>query len=162
MFIDKIIGFQEGYIKSSQMFFSEQLNLAILLLLYLIVISVTDIKSMKIYTEVSMAFVVIRLFLAIWYPISWSNIGGAVFLTAFVFIIAFITYTNMGGDIKAMLPIGLFLGFSNSVVFLAGSICILLLVGIVVYLATKDKKKEIPFAPILLASYLIMALINFI
>ncbi|MFY0516626.1 prepilin peptidase [Lysinibacillus sp. UGB7] len=162
MFIDKIIGFQEAYIESSKMFFSEQLILVGLLLLYLIISSITDIKSMMIYTEVSMAFVVIRLFLAIWYPISWSNVGGAAFLIAFVFIIAFITYTNMGGDIKAMLPIGLFLGFSNSVVFIAGSICILLLVGIVVYFATKDRKKEIPFAPILLASYSIMALINFI
>lgn len=162
MFIDKIVKFQELYIESSQMFFSKQPILAGLLLSYLIIISVTDIKSMKIYTEVSVAFVGIRLFLTIWYPLSWSNVGGAAFLVAFVFIIAFITYTNMGGDIKAMLPIGLFLGFTNSVIFIVGSISILMLVGIVVYFSTKDKKKEIPFAPIFLASYLIMALINFI
>lgn len=124
------------------------------LLVFLLIASYTDIKSLKIPNWLTGSFLFTRLLLIPFVGISWSDIGAAIFLYAFIFIIGFITYTSMGGDLKAVFVIGLYLGFSLSVVFIVLSIVYLALVGIFYTIRKAKKDTDIPFAPIFLVAYL--------
>lgn len=124
------------------------------LIVFLLIAAFTDVKHLKIPNWLNATFLLIRLLLIPFVGIAWSDIGGAAFLFFMVFIIAFITYMQMGGDIKAMVVLGIYLGFSLSVVFLFISIFYLAVAGIVVYIKTKDKRADIPFAPCFLLSLL--------
>lgn len=132
------------------------------LLLFLLIASFTDVKSLKIPNWLTGSFFIVRLLLIPIVGIGWNHIFGAILLFFFVFVIAFILNVQMGGDIKAMLVIGLYLGYDISYPFILFTVLLLAVVGIVVYIITRNRKTDIPFAPILLVAVLGVMALSFV
>lgn len=132
--------------------------ITILVLLFLAIASYFDIKNRKIPNELNLIFFIIRFIII---PIVGFNIGNVVGLLIGFFIIfipAMIMNKPMGGDIKTMAVLGLYLQ-GYGIVFLLGILVIVSLVYTISKELILKKKIDIPFAPFFLISYILMELI---
>lgn len=115
-----------------------------LILIYLILASISDIKEKKIYDRLNLAFLILRLFAAYVYPISTRSLIGMIFGFLIILIPAMIMLVPMGGDIKFAAVLGLWIGDSG----IYGSLAIGVILFVIYSLIAKKKKKDmIPMGP---------------
>lgn len=127
--------------------------------MFLVVASYFDKKEMKIPNKLNLSFGIIRILLIPLVGIGFGNIYGMMFGFLIILIPAMIKNKPMGGDIKMMTVLGLYLGMQNTMVLLFGTIIYSLLFSIPVFLG-KRKDEYVPLAPFVLASYLTIMLLT--
>jgi len=134
--------------------------------IFLGIASYTDIKSLKIPNKLNLTFGIIAVLVFVIYEYSWMDISlhliGATFGFFALLIPAMIRMHKMGGDIKAITVVGLFIGIEIMPFFLAIS-CITALIYIVFrYFILKKIGGNMPFAPFFLLTHFILFLVNLI
>lgn len=132
---------------------------------FLGIASYTDMTYLKIRDTLNITFGIIAVVLIPFFGFSfgemYGKIGGLVIGFLALFIPAMIRNHQMGGDIKAMAVLGLFLGIYITPVFLAIA-SVLGAIYLYAHLALRKPMKTIPFAPFFLASHLILFLLSFV
>ena len=146
-------------------FFSNPYLIGVLFLFF-IGATYTDIKSLKIYNKFNLAFLTTRI-VFIFVPVyglslSVSHIFGALIGFTVLIIPAVALMHKMGGDIKFITVLGLYLGTPLTILLLFISCVTMLLFSLIRKLATKDevKKALVPFAPFFTISFSIMFIIS--
>ncbi|WP_368263381.1 prepilin peptidase, partial [Clostridium disporicum] len=99
-------------------FFSNQF-IIVLLLLFFAFATYTDLKYLKIYNKFNLALLILRFALIYYLPLSWSHLFGAVVGFLVLTIPAVHLMHKMGGDIKFITILGLFLGLPLTIALLA-------------------------------------------
>jgi Flp pilus assembly protein protease CpaA len=135
-----------------------------ILTLFLGIATYTDMKYLKIPNKLNLTFAVIGLALIPMFDFSWgelfSKFGGSLFGFVALLIPAMIRNHKMGGDIKAMAVLGLYLGIFIVPLFMA-----LASVSGVVYLYTRFQTGKLlgnfPFAPFFLVAHIILFIFSF-
>lgn len=133
----------------------------LLFTLFLLIASYTDMKTLKIPNWLNASMVLVRFALIPVIGFSIGDVVGAI-LGFFVLLIpAIIKMHKMGGDIKAMAVVGLFLGAYLVPVFL------FLIIGyfalyVLIMTLLKKKLKNVPFAPFFLLAHLTLVSIYFL
>lgn len=137
----------------------------IVILLFLLFASYTDIKSFLIYNKMNLLFLICRI-IFIFIPVyslgfNLEYLIGGVLGALFLMIPAMYLMKNMGGDIKLMAVLGLYLGAYNITILLYLSCITMLLFNFGRKLITKQSvlKLDTPYAPFFTVSFLIMGLI---
>lgn len=137
--------------------------LVAIMTIFLGVATYTDIKYLKIRNSLNLTFAIIAIVLIPFFGFSWgevfSKLGGSAFGFFALLIPAMIRNHKMGGDIKAMAVLGLYLGVYIVPVFMA----LASLTGVVYLYIRFISNKSIgnfPFAPFFLASHLILFIIS--
>lgn len=136
-----------------------------ILTIFLGVATYTDIKYLKIRNSLNLTFAIIGIGLIPFFDFSWgevfSKLGGSVFGFVALMIPAMIRNHRMGGDIKAMTVLGLYLGIYITPVFIA-----LASLSGMAYLYMRFASNKVvgnfPFAPFFLASHVILFLTSMI
>lgn len=138
----------------------------IIILGFLLFSSYTDIKYLKIYNKSNLAFLILRFVLIFipTYSLSFNinTIVGGILGVGFLLIPAMKFMYNMGGDIKLLGVLGLYLGGYNITILLALSCFLMLVFSLIRKIITKKALKNLdtPFAPFFTASYIVMFLAN--
>lgn len=141
-----------------QIFFSHQW-IPWILFIFFIISSYTDIKHLKIYNIFNFIFLVVRIVFLFMpynpYPLTISHLLGAIVGFLVLTIPAMALMHKMGGDIKFITVLGLYLGGPFIVLLLFLSCILMLLFSFVRKLITKKdiKKILVPFAPFFMISY---------
>ncbi len=160
MYLDSFLLFQKGFIEGLNTLTSSY-YVVLIVLYFLIHAAVTDIKYLKIPNKLNAAFLLARLALIPWLGFSLDNVYGAIFCFLAVLIPAMIMMHKMGGDIKMLTVLGLYLGIG-----LAPSFLLLCCIYNVIYWAVnkiiRNKKGNMPFAPFFLLSYITLIIIGFV
>lgn len=131
----------------------------IVLTLFLGIATYTDIKTMKIPNKLNGIFFVVRLLLIPVIGFAVSDVLGALFTFIVLIIPAIIKMHKMGGDIKCLTVVGLYVGIYLAPLFLVMTIIYFwLYAGIC--LLFKKKLKNIPFAPFFFASHITLLIIH--
>lgn len=139
--------------------------LLITMFVFLIIATYTDIKSLKIYNKFNIAFLITRLifiFIPVYtYKLELTHIVGSVVSFILILIPAIALMHKMGGDIKFMTIMGLYLGGYLSVIFLLLSCFYNLMYSLISVFVLKKHSKDvlIPFAPFFLTSFATLLLI---
>lgn len=136
-----------------------------ILTIFLGIATFTDIKYLKIRDSLNLTFAIIGIALIPFFGFSWgelfSKLGGSAFGFFALLIPAMIQNHKMGGDIKAMTVLGLYLGIYIVPVFLAVASA-----SGVVYLYIRFISKKtlgnFPFAPTFLIAHIILLTISFV
>lgn len=123
----------------------------IALMVMLGIATYTDIKERKIKNWLNLLIVIVRAAFIPVIGISYHNLLGAAFLFGLFLAIAVIRNESMAGDIKCVGAMGFYLGLTNAVIVLLGSMIIALIFSIFRKLLKKDK--YFPLAPFFLFSY---------
>lgn len=132
----------------------------IISLIFLFIASISDFKYLKIPNKLTYSFLFLPIiFHLLGDPIKKSNIIGLVVGFFIVFIPAFITGTPMGGDIKSVSGLGFLLGPQAVIQVFFIAIMVGLPISIIHRLMLK-KKEPLPFAVLLLVSFMLITLIN--
>ena len=146
-------------------FFSHSYLIGVLFLFF-IGATYTDIKSLKIYNKFNLAFLITRI-VFIFIPVyglslSFSHIFGALIGFTVLIIPAVALMHKMGGDIKFITILGLYLGTPLMILLLLISCITMLIFSFIKKLITKDevKKTLVPFAPFFTISFSIMFIIS--
>lgn len=121
--------------------------------IFLMLATITDIKSFKIPNKLNLAFLISRFALIPLIGFSLYDIVGAIMAFVVLIIPAMIKMHKMGGDIKCMTVVGLFLGAYVTPVFIALSCIYGLIYGVGKFLILK-KCEKMPFAPFFLISHI--------
>lgn len=133
----------------------------ITLLLFLSIATYTDIKDMKIPNKLNGAFAVIRLLLIPLIGFGIADILGAIFAFITLMIPAMIKMHKMGGDIKCLTVVGLYVGIYLIPFFLVFT-CIYFMIYVGISAILKKKVKNVPFAPFFLLTHLTLLGFHFI
>lgn len=134
----------------------------VLVLVFLIISSVSDMKYKKIPLWLIVVFVVLGVMLAIFSPLhSFGNLMAGVLVGVSLIVVSFITAGQIGmGDGLLFMVLGIFCGSSN----IALLICAMLLCAAVagVLFVTKQVKRNdrLPFVPFVLCAYIGQLLVN--
>ena len=125
----------------------------------------TDIKNMKIYNKVNIIFFILRIGL-IFIPVytlelTLYQIVGAIIGAIILIIPAVHFMQKMGGDIKLIFVLGLYLGIDLILILLGISFIVMILFSLIKKVITKKPvmKTFVPFAPFFTTSFAIMFLI---
>lgn len=144
---------------------------AIFLLIMFLIASYTDLKTMKIYNKFNIVFLctyVVYFFIPapIGLGMNFSALGlsivGGIIGMLFLLIPAVALMHQMGGDIKFIGVVGLFIGAYNIFVLMIIA-CITNLIYFIVniYLLKRSKKESNkPFAPFLCLGYIILFIVT--
>ena len=129
-------------------------------LVYLIIATYTDIKTMKIPNKLNLTFLIIRfLLIFVGFEFTYIHLIGGICGILFLLIPAVIKMHKMGGDIKLMGVLGLYLGMYNAIPFLIATTFFSAIVSIPKSIITK-KKENFPFAPFFLTSHVLFIIIS--
>lgn len=148
MFLDNLVGMSIIY--------------GLIIFVYLLLAAIFDYKNLRIPNKLQITFLIVRgLMMFFGYEINKENIIGAIVGFLIVFIPAFIMNSPMGGDIKLVSILGLYLGIEKLLILIG----ITLVIGIPIMIYSrinKDKNEEkmYPFAVILFVGYLVFCLIR--
>lgn len=131
----------------------------VILSIFLLIATYTDIKEMKIPNKLNLAFFAVRLLIIPLMGFRLSDIGGAI--TAFIVLMipAMIKMHKMGGDIKFLTVLGLYIGFSLVPVFIITT-CVVALLWCLLINIKGRKLGNMPFAPFFLATHIILTFIT--
>lgn len=128
---------------------------------FLLIATYTDMKTLRIPNWLNGSMAVLRFALIPIIGFGIADIIGAIIAFISLLIPAVIKMHKMGGDIKAMTVIGLYLGaYLVSVFFFIIIMYFFLYVGIMLVL--KKKLKNVPFAPFFLLAHMTLGVIYFI
>jgi leader peptidase (prepilin peptidase)/N-methyltransferase len=115
-----------------------------IVLLYIIVASITDIKEKKIFDKLNYSFLLLRIIAIPIYPIQRTHIVGFIAAFFIVLIPAMIKGRQMGGDIKFAAVLGAWIGDDS----IFASILIACVFFVLFAFVGKKKKDDmIPFGP---------------
>lgn len=131
----------------------------VVVFLLLGVASYFDSKELRIPDKLNLGFLILRLALIPFISFSWGNIYGLIVGMLIILIPAMIKNKPMGGDIKMMAVLGFYLGVQNILILLIGTV----IIAIIYYIPTilgKREKKDIPLAPFVLSSFILMNIIS--
>lgn len=135
-----------------------------ILTLFLGIATYTDIKSLKIPNKLNLIFGIIAIGIMPFMDNSTSEIiskiTGSLFGFIVLFIPAMIKMHKMGGDIKAMVVLGLYLGFFQVPIFLAFA-CLYGILFVYYKFATGKTVGIMPFAPFFLLAHLTLFIGHF-
>lgn len=131
------------------------------ILSFLIIASYFDKKQMKIPNALNLAFLIVRLALIPLIGFERGNIYGLLAGLFLILIPAMIKCKPMGGDIKMMAVLGFYLGVQNILILLVGTVIFALVYYIPTILGKKEKK-DVPLAPFVLSSFILMNITGFI
>ena len=126
-----------------------------LVLIFLIIATITDIRSYKIPNWLNGTFFALRLAIIPIVGIGFDHVIGAVVAFIALFIPAFVKMQKMGGDIKCATVLGLYLGISLIPAHLLLASALLALYTLIQYVVFK-KGGMLPFAPFFLSAHLIL------
>lgn len=121
-----------------------------IIILFLLFSSYTDIKELKIYDKSTIAFLIIRVILIFIpqynLPFMLTHLLGGLFGFLIFLIPAMICLLPMGGDIKLMGVLGMYLGLPTMVIFLF-ILCISSLIYMptnraIIYIKNKKRKEN--------------------
>lgn len=129
----------------------------ITVLIFLTIASYTDIKSMKIPNKVNILFLLSRFLIISFLPLTLSSLAGGLLAFVVPLIPAIVLMHKMGGDIKCLTVLGLFVGGYNTILMLALSS----MYGLI-YIILFNKKGNISFAPFFLISHITLMLLAFL
>ena len=128
--------------------------LAAVVFTYLVLITYTDIKEQRIPDHINLAMIVIRLVLFMLMPQYGIDIIWTVLIIVSTLIPAMVANKPMGGDLKALAVLSLYMGQD-----VIGFALVFMAVGLVLgsaYSAMKgDIKTVMPMAPFMLLSYIL-------
>lgn len=128
-----------------------------LFLAYVYYSGIVDKAKFIIPQKISLLFFLIRLSLFFIYPISLDNILGCILPFLLFWIIAALLNHNMGGDIKFMGVIGLWLGLELTIVVTLLAIILISLVTLYEQFVAKTKY-QIPYGYFVLISSVLVLL----
>jgi Flp pilus assembly protein protease CpaA len=137
----------------------ELLNEPILLILlnvFFIIATYTDIKWMKIYNKFNIVMLIVRIVTFFIFGFSFQYLLGGFLMFATVLVGAMMTNARIGGDIKFSGNIGLWLGFMPSIAVLG----IALITNLIFRKITKNVK-AIALAPFLYLGFIILCVITY-
>lgn len=138
--------------------FIENPFLVISTLIFLVTISIIDFKTLKIPNKIVLPYFLLRFILIPLAPIK-SDLIWLLFTGLVVIIPALIHNRPMGGDVKALISLSVYLG-ENIIPFLALFYMVGLVIGLIACGITKDSKKKMPLAPFMLIAYFIFLAIQ--
>lgn len=170
IFKDRLVEY--GQLISEQLlWFIGQPILFVLLFIYLIGATYTDIKSLKVYDKYNLTFfIVFTLYIVLAQfesiPIDslslWSH-GLGLFVSFVTLLIpAMILMHKMGGDIKLVSVIGYVIGLPLFFPFFAITCLTALIYGLTRKFIFKKEVMKFPFAPFFLSSFIILTIITLI
>lgn len=132
----------------------------VILTVYLSIATYTDMKTMIIPDKLNGFFFVVRLAIIPFIGFGLADVAGALFAFVVLMIPAMIKMHKMGGDIKCLTVVGLYVG-----IYLAPLFLILTCVYFILYAGlsavARKKMKNVPFAPFFLASHLTLMALYF-
>lgn len=166
--IDRVIDYLQ-LISEQLNWFATQPLLVVLLFVYLIGATYTDIKSLKVYDKYNLTFfivfttyIVLAQFDSI--PIDslsiWVHILGMVVSFFALLIPAMILMHKMGGDIKLVTVIGYVIGLPLFFPFFVITCLVGLIYGGTRKFILKKPVMKFPFAPFFLSSFIILSVIT--
>lgn len=118
----------------------------------------TDMLEFKIYDKFNIIMFIFRLMIFPIFPITMNIILGGVLVFLVFLISAMITYDSIGGDIKFGGNVGLWLGFTPSILFV-----LIAMVSNLVFRLFVGTKKTLPLAPFFYFSYMMLfALLSYL
>jgi len=135
--------------------------IVLLLFVFLGIASYTDIKQLKIPNKLNLLFLIGRFALIPWLAFGLDHVFGALIAFVSLLIPAMIKMHKMGGDIKCVTVMGLYLGAYLTPVFLILS-CIYLALFTVVGMFVGKKAGMMPFAPFFFASHLTLTIVYYV
>lgn len=138
--------------------YSEPLIL-IPLTLFLLIATWTDIKTLKIPNKLNGAFFLVRLLLIPFIGFGINEVVGAFFAFFLMMIPAMIMMHKMGGDIKCLTVVGLYVGIGIVPMYLIVT-CALFLLYALIMLLIKKPIKNVPFAPFFLSTHAILIVVH--
>ncbi len=127
-------------------------------LIYLGIISITDLKRRSVSIPISGIFAVVAILLHIYKTTIWMDVLAAVSIGCGVLIVSLITKQAIGsGDGVALIVTGLYLGFYRNMQVFLWSMIGVFVTGVVLMLVTKkDWKSKIPYVPYLFLGEVVM------
>jgi len=160
--------YQELYIDNTLKVFEEALKntyenplLVAVLLLFLLIATITDVRSLKIPNSLNGTFFLLRFFLIPWIGFSWEHLGGAMIAFFTLLIVGMIKNHKMGGDIKCLTVVGFYLGAPLIIPFILLS-CVYLSLYTFLSFMFRKKTKLLPFAPFFFISHITFMMISFL
>lgn len=135
---------------------------------FLLFATYTDVKSLKIYNKFNLCFLITRIifiFIPTYnLPLTSFQVAGAICGSLVLMIPAIHFMQKMGGDIKLIFVLGLFLGIDLVFLLIGLSCATLILYSAIKKIITKQDVKHVfvPFAVFFTISFLIMFTINII
>lgn len=132
----------------------------VVVFLLLGVASYFDSKELRIPDKLNLGFLILRLALIPFISFSWGNIYGLIVGMLIILIPAMIKNKPMGGDIKMLGVLGLYLGVKNVLILLIGTVILAFLYFLLIYIK-KESKENIPLAPFVLCSFILMNTVSF-
>lgn len=126
----------------------------IVLILFLVLASYTDIKERKIYNKLILVMLIFGiLFLLISFDITdivltalAMAIAGIVFVGTYLF-----SKSNLGeGDIKLAICVSMYVGLFDFINIMIYSLLYTIVFGVVMYIFKRNKNIQLPFAPFVL------------
>ncbi|MFJ8531402.1 prepilin peptidase [Bacillus sp. NPDC094106] len=153
-------------IKEEILYVNSHIWVVAIILGFLLVATYTDLKNMKIYHKFNMVFLLTRFALIIVpFGISyqWTHVFGGLIGFVFLLIPAMALMHKMGGDIRFMGILGMYLGGYYTIVLLFISCAIHFVYSMVTIFMLKreGKKTMVPFAPFFLIAYTMLTLLGF-
>lgn len=131
--------------------------LLIILNIFFLIATFTDIKWMKIYDKFNIAMLITRIITFFIFGFSFQYLFGGILMFSVLLVGAMMTNARIGGDIKFSGNIGLWLGFMPSILVLIFSIILNLIFRKII-----KNTKAIALAPFLYVSFLIVLLIAYV
>lgn len=130
--------------------------LLILINIFFIIATFTDIKWMKIFDKFNIVMLIVRIVTFFIYGFEFQYLIGGFLMFATLLIGAMLTNAKIGGDIKFSGNIGLWLGFMPSILVLIFAI----ITNLIFRKITKNVK-AIALAPFLYLGFIITCIITF-
>lgn len=166
IFIDKIVDYFEQ-IKELLLWFSNQPILVVLLAVYLVGATYTDIKSLKVYDKYNLLFFITFLSYFLIGPFTsinidhldwWMHIFGGIVAFFALLIPAMALMHQMGGDIKLVTVIGFVIGLPLFFPFFIITCLVAAIYGFSRKFLFQKTVMKFPFAPFFLASFIILSI----
>lgn len=142
--------------------------LLLTLFTFLTIATYTDIKYLKIYDKFNLMFLCTRIvfiFMPVYtYKLGIGHIIGGLISFVLILIPAIALMHKMGGDIKFMTVMGLYLGGYLSIIFLLLACFYNLIYSMISIFMFKKHSKDIliPFAPFFLLSFITLSVVYFV
>lgn len=111
----------------------------------------TDMLELKIYNKFNIIMLAVRFMLFPIFPITMNMILGGVFVFLVFLISAMMTFDSIGGDIKFGGNVGLWIGFTPSILLI-----LITMVSNLIFRAVTRNRKTLPLAPFFYFSYLML------
>lgn len=138
----------------------------IIITIFALFATYTDIKSLKIYNKANLLFFIFRIIL-IFIPtyglaFSFNSLLGGLIGAIILIIPAVALMHKMGGDIKFIFVLGLYLGLPLTIILLIISCASMLIFSLFRKIITKKELRKLltPFAPFFTFSLFVMYIIS--